>query len=236
MLVKDLMTKNVIAVKPETSVSEVADLLHKHHFTGVPVVDGENKVLGVISERDFITSESKLYLPTYIKLLGEMDYIQGARKGLPYAVGQIIHATARDIMNQHIVFASPEMTLEQLADIFALKRVNPVPVTDAQNHLLGIISRSDLIKLFSGHQLAGEPEAEEGPHRAIDRQVSYVTRDFHSRFAYVAKARANIWLTSAVVLFVIGFVIGVVYVANPDIFTGPEPKLLQSPGRTYQTP
>lgn len=224
MLVKDLMTTSVVTVKPETLVSEVAELLHQHHFTGVPVVDADLRVLGVISERDFITSDSKLYLPTYIKLLGEMDYIQGARKGLPYAVGQIIHATARDIMNQHLVFASPDMTLEQLADLFALKRVNPIPVTDSQNHLLGIISRSDLIKLFSGHQLAAQAEGEGVQHRAIDDEVTYVSKDFHSRFAYVAKARANVWLTSAIVLFVVGFIIGIIYVANPDIFTDATPQ------------
>lgn len=229
MLVKDLMTTGVMSVKPDTLVSEVAELLHKHHFTGLPVVDDNHRVLGVISERDFITSDSKLYLPTYIKLLGDMDYIQGAHKGLPYAVGQIINATAKDIMNQHVVFASPEMSLEQLAELFAIKRVNPIPVTDSGNHLLGIISRSDLIKLFSGSQLRKSGvDSEEHAHRAIDDQVAYVTKDFTSRFAYVAKVRANIWLTSTIVLFVVGFVIGIIYVANPDIFSDPAPNSQRS--------
>lgn len=237
MLVKDLMTTGVITVKPETLVSEVAELLHQHHFTGVPVTDENGVVLGVISERDFITSESRLYLPTYIKLLGEMDYIQGAHKGLPYAVGQIIHATARDIMNKHVVFAAPDMSLEQLAEMFAVKRVNPIPVTDSQNHLLGIISRSDLIKLFSGKQLGTQDTKpgevpEEHQHRAIDDEVAYVSGDFRSRFAYVAKARANVWLTSAIVLFIVGFVIGIIYVANPDIFS----QAPAVPANLYNTP
>lgn len=229
MLVKDLMTTNVISVKPETLVSEVADLLNKHHFTGIPVVDANGTVLGVISERDFITSDSKLYLPTYIKLLGEMDYIQGARKGLPYAVNQVIHATARDIMNQHLVFATPDMTLEQVAELFAVKRVNPIPVTDSNNKMLGIISRSDLIKLFSGKQLSGSRESEEVHHRAIDDQVAYVSSDFKTRFAYVAKARANIWLTTGIVLFIIGFVVGIIYVADPNIFRDDPTKLPKIP-------
>src|SRR5256885_884770 len=128
MLVKDLMTTDVVTVRPETSVSEVAELLHKKHFTGVPVVSSENVVLGTISERDFITAESELYLPTYIKLLSGMDYVQGGKKTLPHVVQQVVKATAKDIMNQRVPFASPDMTLEQLADLFALKRVNPIPV------------------------------------------------------------------------------------------------------------
>jgi CBS-domain-containing membrane protein len=127
-------------------------------------------------------------------------------------------------MNQHVVFASPDMTLEQLAELFALKRVNPIPVTDNQNRLLGIVSRSDLIKFFSGSKLETDYVPEERAHRTIDDEVAYVASDFRSRFAYVAKARANIWLTAAIVLFIAGFIIGIVYVADPNVFTSDPPQ------------
>ena len=55
--------------------------------------------------------------------------------------------------------------------------------------------------------------------RPIDAELSYVHKDLSSRFAYVARARANIWLTTAVVLFIVGFVLGVIYVADPSIIT-----------------
>ena len=101
MLVKDLMSTNVITVTPETSVSEIAEIIHSHHFTGVPVVNAEGRVIGTISERDFITATSGLYLPTYIKLLSSMDYVQGAKKDLPHVVEQVVNATAKDIMNHN---------------------------------------------------------------------------------------------------------------------------------------
>ncbi len=223
MLVKDLMTTGVITVKPETLVSEVAELLHQRHFTGIPVVNADNVVLGTISERDFITADSGLYLPTYIKLLSQMDYVQGGKKTLPHVVNQLVGATAKDIMNQQVPFANPDMTLEQLAELFAVKRMNPIPVTDSNNKLLGIVSRSDLIKLFSPGQIEKVYVPEQRHHRAIDDQAKYVQLDFQSRFAYVAKARANVWLTTGVVLFVIGFVAGIVYVADPNIFTNGSP-------------
>ncbi len=227
MLVKDLMSTNVITVKPETPVSEIAELLHTHHFTGVPVVNAEGHVIGTISERDFITSTSGLYLPTYIKLLSSMDYVQGASKGLPHVVEQVVNATAKDIMNQSVPFARPETTLEQLALMFAEKRVNPIPVTDETNKLLGIISRSDLIKFFTPSVVntAYKPEKRTEPSlsRMIDSQVEFTQGQFTSKFAYVAKARANIWITAAIVLFIVGFVAGIIYVADPNVFTDNTP-------------
>ena len=227
MLVKDLMSTNVITVTPETPVSEIAEIIHKHHFTGVPVVNAEGHVIGTISERDFITATSGLYLPTYIKLLSSMDYVQGAHKGLPHVVEQVVNATAKDIMNQDVPFARPDTTLEQLAMMFALKRVNPIPVTDSTNKLLGIISRSDLIKFFTPSVVNSsyKPEKREEPSvsRMIDSQVDYTQGHFTSKFAYVAKARANIWVTAAIVLFIVGFVAGIIYVADPRVFTNNTP-------------
>jgi len=149
MLVKDLMTKSVISVKPTDTVNQVADLLAEHHFTGVPVVDESGKLLGTISERDFIASDSKIYLPTYIKLLTEFDFVKHDEKRLSPAVQNIINATAQDIMNPEPVTVSPDSDIEALAEIFGQKRVNPIPVIDEHGAMVGIVSRSDLIKLFS---------------------------------------------------------------------------------------
>ncbi|HMQ01793.1 MAG TPA: CBS domain-containing protein [Candidatus Doudnabacteria bacterium] len=220
MLAQDLMTKKVITVTPETLVSEVADLLHKYHFSGLPVVNEEGRVLGTISERDFISSDSNLYLPTYIKMLSHVDYVQGSNKKLPHVVEQIVNAKAKDIMNQSIPFARPQTTIEEIARMFAEQRVNPVPVTDSTNKLLGVISRSDLIKFFSPSMVRSSyiPQQEVIPKpRMIDSQVSYTQSHFAANFAYVAKARANIWLTATVVLFLVGFIAGIIYVADPNI-------------------
>lgn len=229
MLVKDLMTKSVITVKPDMLISEVAELLHKNHFTGVPVVDEKGVVLGTISERDFITADSNLYLPTYIKLLSGMDYLQGSGKQLPHVVNQIVNATAKEIMNREVPFANPEMTLEQLAMIFAEKRVNPVPVTDSSNHIVGIISRSDLIKFFSPSQVKTAYVPDHQHDRPIDKEVEYLSGRFSRTFAVVAKARANIWLTTAIVLFMVGFLAGIIYVADPNIFVPQQPAIRQTP-------
>jgi CBS domain-containing protein len=230
MLAKDLMTQKVITVTPDTLVSEVADILHKYHFTGVPVVNEEDRVLGTISERDFITADSNLYLPTYIQMLSNVEFVQGAGKNLPHVVEQVVNAKAKDIMNQSIPFARPDTSIEELARMFAEQRVNPIPVTDSTNKLLGVIARSDLIKFFSPSMVRQSyiPSQEKAPQaRPIDSQVAFTQSHFSSRFAYVAKARANIWLTATVVLFILGFIVGIIYVADPNVLRGlPEPNYL----------
>lgn len=237
MLARDLMTKNVVTVTPDTLVSEVADILHKNHFSGLPVVNEEHRVLGTISERDFITADSNLYLPTYIHMLANVDYVRGSGK-LPHVVEQVVKAKAKDIMNQSVPFARPDTSIEEVARMFAEQRVNPVPVTDSTNKLLGVISRSDLIKFFSPHMVQDSfiPEQAVVPKpRMIDEQVAYTQSHFSATFAYVAKARANIWLTAAVVLFVVGFIAGIIYVADPNaVFRSDKPAA--SPSGNNQSP
>ncbi len=221
MKVKDLMTPKVITVAPTQTLEEVAELLYQYHFTGVPVADDAGTLLGIIAERDFIASDSKLYLPTYIKLLTDLDFVQNDDKKLAPQAKKIINARAKDIMNAKVVTTTPETEIEELAELFAEKRVNPVPVVDKNGKIVGIISRSDLIKMISGKQRFKHLE-QAIARRVIDSDVSLVQSDLTNRFAYVAKFRANVWLTTAIVLFVIGFLIGIVYVVDPTYFVSKE--------------
>jgi CBS domain-containing protein len=225
MQTKDLMTTGVVSVSPATSVSEVADILHTRGFSGLPVVNEDNTVLGVITERELFSQDAKLYLPAYVKILQDTHFVIGGRRELPYVASQLTHTKASDIMNQDMYYARPDTELEELAEAFSRYDQSPIPVTDNNNKLLGIISRSDLVKLLAPAMPTGHHgrlpriEHENLHRRVIDERLSYVQRDLSSRFAYVARARANIWLTAAVVLFVVGFVLGVIYVADPTIFT-----------------
>ncbi len=219
MKVKDLMTSHVITVRPTQTLQEVAELLYQYHFTGVPVADEDGTLRGIIAERDFIASDSKLYLPTYIKLLTDMDFVQNDEKRLPPEARKIINARAKDIMNPKVVTVFEDTDIDELAQLFAEKRVNPVPVVDKKGtKIIGIISRSDLIKLLSGKQRVKQAEVI-ATRRLIDTEVGMVQKDLNNRFAYVAKFRANVWLTTAIVLFIIGFLIGIVYVVDPNFFT-----------------
>jgi CBS domain-containing protein len=141
ILVKDVMTKNVIAVKKDTKVSELIEILTKNRISGVPVVDEENRVVGIVSEADllFTTKTGK---------------IRGLRDFLKRLIGEEYSTLAtplsgdlkvEDIMTSPVITASPYMDIEEASKILSEKRIKRLPVVDENGKLIGIITRHDLV-------------------------------------------------------------------------------------------
>jgi CBS-domain-containing membrane protein len=141
ILVKDVMTKNVIAVKKDTKVSELIEILTKNRISGVPVVDEENRVVGIVSEADllFTTNTGK---------------IRGLRDFLKRLIGEGYSTLAtplpgdlkvEDIMTSPVITASPDMDIEEASKILSEKRIKRLPVVDENGKLIGIITRHDLV-------------------------------------------------------------------------------------------
>ena len=193
MKVKELMTTKVITVRPTATIEQVADVLHQYRFTGVPVADEKGRLLGVIMERDFITADSKLYLPTYIKMLKDLDFVQNDKKRLSPEVQSIMKATAADVMNSNIVTASPDDTVQHLAELFATKRVNPIPVVDNNFHI---------------------EARHEAPPRILDMTAEKSYTEIDKNYAFVSKIRASIWFLISMAFLIIGFILGVLWVID----------------------
>jgi CBS domain-containing protein len=141
ILIKDVMTKNVIAVKKDTKVSELIEILTKNRISGVPVVDEENRVIGIVSEADllFTTKTGK---------------IRGLREFLKRLIGEEYSTLAtplsgdlkvEDIMTSTVITASPDMDIEEASKILSEKRIKRLPVVDENGKLIGIITRHDLV-------------------------------------------------------------------------------------------
>ena len=141
ILVKDVMTKNVIAVKKDTKVSELIEILSKNRISGVPVVDEENRVVGIVSEADllFTTKTGKIRgLRDFLKRLIGEEY-STLTTPLP---GDL---KVEDIMTSPVITASPDMDIEEASKILSEKRIKRLPVVDKNGKLIGIITRHDLV-------------------------------------------------------------------------------------------
>jgi predicted transcriptional regulator len=145
----DIMTKEVISVRPTDKVIEVAELLHQKGFNGVPVVEN-GKVLGMITEADLISRGSALFhIPSLIKIFQEFKlekYVSGKNNN---EFKSIFEANANSIMNRDYISISPNAEITELIKIFQEKHVNPVPVIDQEKNIAGIVSLSDIIRLIS---------------------------------------------------------------------------------------
>ncbi len=150
MQVRDIMTKDVETVSPETKVTEVAKIIFEHNFNGLPVVDEENKVLGLISETDLLAHDSiGIHIPSFVKFLSDFDVLKTAKGEEKKNLEAIVNATAESIMNREYIFANPETPFTELMALFNEKHANPIPVIDGDGILAGIVARSDIVKLVS---------------------------------------------------------------------------------------
>jgi CBS domain-containing membrane protein len=140
----EIMTTDVVAVRPDTPVSEVAAAMGRRGVSGVPVVDAENKVVGVISEKDFLAHLGVKEPLNFMSLVASCLKTKGCG-GLP-----IKQALARDIMTSPAVTVAPDTPVRDIAALLTQQRINRVPVTDPARRLLGLLSRGDIVKATMG--------------------------------------------------------------------------------------
>lgn len=138
-----LMTREVIAVRPETPVEEVAQAMGRAGISGVPVVDADNRVVGVISERDFL-SRMGAKEGNFMSLVALCLRTKGC------VAVPVREKRAADLMSAPAVTVGLDTPLREILQLFDTRHINRVPVTDAQGRLQGIITRGDLIRVLGG--------------------------------------------------------------------------------------
>ena len=149
MKVSEIMTTEVTTVKRDTSVNDVAKLMGAKDISGVPVVDDENHVVGIITELDLIVRNTRLEMPRFIEVMDwgriPLERPRHAQERLRHMLG----AQAADIMTEKVETVGPGTAVEDLAELMVKRRVNPVPVVDADGKLIGIVSRADLVDMMA---------------------------------------------------------------------------------------
>ncbi|HOF42676.1 MAG TPA: CBS domain-containing protein [Candidatus Moranbacteria bacterium] len=145
MLVRDIMTKNVVTVSPETKVVDVAEILFKNKFHGVPVVR-DNEVVGIITATDFFTKGTEsFFLPTYIKFLGKNVNMEKLNDFQREKVKKLLDAKVEDIMSRNCVTVMADMRVEDVMEFFKTTKFSTFPVTDEKNLLIGIVTLADIL-------------------------------------------------------------------------------------------
>jgi CBS domain-containing protein len=143
MLAKEIMTKEVLTVSPQTSVQEVAKLLIEHKISGVPVVE-EGKLVGIVSEGDLIIKDTNLHIPSVINVLGSIIYLESPKK-LEEEIKKITAVEVKDLMTKEVFTVQEDSDISEVATLMAEKRINRVPVVKGEE-IVGIISRGDIVK------------------------------------------------------------------------------------------
>ncbi len=140
VLTASVMTRDVVFVRADTPLKEVAEIMAARKISGVPVVGDEGQVLGVISEKDFLSVMGAGQADSFMMVIAQCLLGKGCLAA-PYRA-----KFAEDIMTSPAVTVKPETPILEVADILTKNKVNRAPVVDERGHLVGIVSRADVLK------------------------------------------------------------------------------------------
>ena len=142
---KDIMTTDVIVANKNDIIANVANLLIKEKIGGLPVVDEENKVVGIISETDIMKKESHVDSPRMLNFIQGIIFLDDMKK-FEDEMRPIAAYKVEDLMSKDIITVNENDTFDYVANVMINKSINRVPVVDENNFLKGIICRYDIIK------------------------------------------------------------------------------------------
>ena len=147
MRAKDIMQRQVIFVRNEEVLMEVINILMQHQISGVPVINENNQLVGVVSEKDLMTKEQGLNISSYMTVMTSILSIDG-KKQLIQSRERLQKATAEEVMSTPAFAVHEDATVEEIVSLMMNRRINRIPVIDNDNKLIGIIGRTDLLPLL----------------------------------------------------------------------------------------
>lgn len=137
--VADLMTTEVVSVDEKASFKQMVELIEQHHISALPVVDDERRVIGVVSEADLLLKEDRTDLEEH-----HMFESRRRREERGKAGG----TSAKELMSSPAVTIRPEANVRDAAKLMHDRLVKRLPVVDGNGRLVGVISRTDVLRVF----------------------------------------------------------------------------------------
>jgi CBS domain-containing protein len=170
MKVREIMTRRVFSVRPEDSILQAGELMLRHDISGLPVADSEGRVVGIVTERDFMRCAGACgdVRPRWLEvLIGRTQLRDGA--------AQRCESRVSEVMTRNPMTAAEEMAIEDVVRLMDTHRIKRVPVV-RDGRLVGIISRVDLMRALvrsirAGHSAATSHEALRSHMAELERQV-----------------------------------------------------------------
>jgi len=139
MIVKDIMNQSVKTGKSDTLIKDIASLMCLNNISGVPVVDDNDILIGVLSEKDIL----KAMFPDIAQVMeeGKPDF-----ESIEADYSNVLGKNAGDLMTRTVASVTADMPLLKAASMMCIKNIRRIPVTDNNNKLIGIISIGDVHK------------------------------------------------------------------------------------------
>lgn len=139
---KTLMTETLILLESTMALKQAASILSQNKVSGAPVVDSEKKVIGIVSEKDFLKEMGLGLNPSFMHIVAE--WIQGTDS----LVRNLGDRTVGDIMTTPPITGSPDMAIHDISTIFTQQNINRLPIVNQDKSIVGIVTRTDLAHAY----------------------------------------------------------------------------------------
>jgi CBS domain-containing protein len=146
MKVSEIMVAPPVTVDADASVMQVARVLLEQRLPGVPVVDKQGNLLGVVTEADLIVRNANLHFPRFLTFIDSLMPTGGVRE-FEAELRRMLATSAREVMSDRLVTIGQDADVADAATMMLDKHANPLPVLE-DGTLVGTISRTDLVRLM----------------------------------------------------------------------------------------
>jgi len=146
---QDIMTRAVITVTPATDITQATRILLENRINGLPVVDAEKRLVGIVCQSDMIAQQKRIPLPSLFTLLDGYITLTSAKQ-FEKEVQKIAATRVEQAMTPKPVTVDPGTSIEEIASLMVEKNLHTLPVVD-KGKLVGIIGKEDMLRtLISG--------------------------------------------------------------------------------------
>jgi CBS domain-containing protein len=152
--VKDIMTKEVISVSPETEITDAAKILLEKRINGMPVIDPFGRLVGIICQSDLVAQQKSIPVPSIFTFLDSYLPLTSIKR-IDKEIEKIAALTVNEAMTPEPVTVSPDTDIEDVAKLMVDKKYHTLPVV-VDGKVIGIVGKEDVLKT-----LLSEPQSEE---------------------------------------------------------------------------
>lgn len=141
MKVKDVMTLDVTTLSPDKNAQEALDLLIKMQISGLPVIDENDKLIGMFTEKEILS----FILPSYLDSVGSFEYEQNPKAARQKAL-TLKNLKVKDLARSEVITINEDATLCEAAHIMIMRKARRLPVVNKEKKVVGIICRGDVLR------------------------------------------------------------------------------------------
>ena len=143
MKVKEIMSKDMVSIKPDDNAKDALNLLFKMQISGLPVINTQGKLVGMFTEKDILSQ----ILPSYLEKIGRFVYEENP-KSIKKKFQDLTNLPVSQLMRKDVITINENTSLCEVARIMLTQRVRRIPVLDKEKRVVGIVAREDILKAY----------------------------------------------------------------------------------------